>query len=343
MRAAVMTAHAAPLIVETVDDPSLPADGAIIEVRATGVCRSDWHAWMGHDKVTLPHVGGHECAGEVIEVGSLTRRVAIGDRVTLPFCCGCGRCQACISGETQLCSDGYSPGFMAWGTFAERVAVPNADLNLVKLPDDLEFTAAAALGCRFITAWAGIHIHGRVQPGDWVVIHGCGGVGQAATMIATAAGAGVIAVDLDPDKLTTARKLGAVHGVAAGAEDLANKIQELTRGGAHVSVDAIGSPMAITTSLNSLRPRGTHVQIGLLYGPDASPPVPMDMIYSRELRIAGTMGMAIRHYPGLLRAISSGAIDPRPLITKAVGLDGISDELALMTHFGQTGVTVAEL
>ena len=343
MRAALMTAPATPLSVETVDEPTLPADGAIIEIRATGVCRSDWHAWMGHTARALPHVGGHECAGVVAEVGPEARRVAVGDRVTLPFCCGCGHCGSCVGGETQLCEHGFFPGFSAWGSFAERIAVPHADLNLVTLPDGLEFTVAAALGCRFMTAWSAVHVHGQVAPGDWVVVHGCGGVGQAATMIAAAAGAGVIAVDLDPAKLATAQRLGAVHGLDAGGDDVAAEVRELTGGGAHASIDAIGSPAAIATSLRSLRPRGTHVQIGLLFGADASPAIPMDLVYARELRIAGTLGMAVRHYPGLLRTITSGAIDPRPLITKTIGLDGISDELALMTDFGQTGVTVAEL
>jgi alcohol dehydrogenase len=343
MRAAVMSAAGQPLSIEHVPDPELRADGAIVGVKATGVCRSDWHAWQGHDPVQLPHVGGHECAGVVLAVGSEVRRARVGDRVTLPFCCGCGGCESCVGGETQLCLEAVHPGFVIWGSFAEQLAVPHADLNLVTLPDELEFEAAAALGCRFITAWAGVHVHGGVRSGDWVVVHGCGGVGQAATMIATAAGAGVIAVDLDPGKLAAAQRIGAVACVDGGSDDVAGQIRELTGGGAHISIDAIGSPAVITASIGSLRRRGVHVQIGLLYGADAAPPVAMDDVYNRELRIAGTMGMAVRHYPAVLRTIASGTVDPRPLITKRIELDGISDELALMSSFGQTGVTVATL
>jgi alcohol dehydrogenase len=343
MRAAVMSAHREPLSVEQVPDPEPAPHGAIVEVKATGVCRSDWHAWQGHDPVQLPHVGGHECAGVVLAVGSEVRRARVGDRVTLPFCCGCGGCASCVAGETQLCMEAVHPGFVTWGSFAEQLAVPHADVNLVTLPDELEFEAAASLGCRFITAWAGVHIHGGVRSGDWVVVHGCGGVGQAATMIAAAAGAGVIAVDLDPDKLATAQRIGAVASVDGGSDDVPGRIRELTGGGAHISIDAIGSPSVITASIGSLRRRGVHVQIGLLYGADATPAVAMDDVYNRELRIAGTMGMAVRHYPEVLRTIASGAVDPRPLITKRIGLAGISDELAMMGSFGQTGVTVATL
>ncbi len=341
MRAAVMSAPGEPLRVESVEDPVAAGDGAVVEVRATGVCRSDWHAWQGHDRVSLPHVGGHECAGVVLEVGPDVSRVRPGDRVTLPFCCGCGRCSSCVSGETQLCLDGFHPGFGAWGSFAERLAVPHADLNLVALPEAVEYTVAAALGCRFMTAWAGLHVHGGVSSGDCVVVHGCGGVGQAATLIARAAGATVIAVDPDEGKRATAVRLGAAAAVEPTADGALREIRSLTDGGAHISIDAIGSPAVIALSMRTLRRRGVHVQIGLLYGEDARPAIPMDRVYAMELRVAGTIGMAVRHYPSLLRAITSGAVDPRPLITKTIGLDGISDELALMTSFGQTGVTVA--
>ncbi|MFT3863286.1 MAG: alcohol dehydrogenase catalytic domain-containing protein [Solirubrobacterales bacterium] len=343
MRAALMTAHGGPLAIEEVAEPVAAPDGAVVEVKATGVCRSDWHAWQGHDQIEMPHVGGHECAGVVVEVGPEVRGFRPGDRVTLPFCGGCGRCACCVAGETQLCLDGFYPGFATWGSFAERLSVPRADLNLVHLADDLPFEAAAALGCRFMTAWAGVHQHGEVAAGDWVVVHGCGGVGQAATMIAAAAGAGVIAVDVDPAKLETATRLGAAAAVRAGSGTVVEEIREISGGGAHVSIDAIGSPAVIAASLASLRRRGVHVQIGLLYGADATPPIPMDRVYNRELRIVGTMGMSVRHYPGLLRAISLGAIDPRLLVTKRIGLEDIGAELDLMTAFGQTGVTIARL
>ena len=343
MRAAVMSAPCQPLAVESVPDPAPPPDGAVVAIRATGICRSDWHTWMGHDPARLPHVGGHEMAGIVVDVGAEVRRARVGDRVTLPFCLGCGVCATCTGGETQLCLAGVHPGFTAWGSFAELVAIPHADVNLIELPDGIEFTAAAALGCRFMTAWAGVHVHGGVRAGDWVVVHGCGGVGLAATMIATAAGAAVIAVDLDAGKLATARELGAVAAVDASGDDPVGEIRALTGGGAHVSIDAIGSSSVIEASVRSLRPRGVHVQIGLLFGDDAAPTVPLARLLALELRIAGTMGMSVRHFPALLRAVAAGSVDPRRLVTKTIGLEQVSDELELMSRFGQTGITVAEL
>jgi alcohol dehydrogenase len=344
MRAAVMRAPRAPLTIEDVADPFLPRDGAVVEVRATGVCRSDWHAWQGHDsEVRLPHVGGHECAGVVVEVGPDVRRVAVGDRVTLPFCGGCGHCEWCVAGETQLCLNGFLPGFVHWGSLADLIGVQHADLNLIPLPDGLVFTAAAALGCRFMTAWAAVHVHGGVQPGDGVVVHGAGGLGLAAVMIAASAGARVVAVDPQPGKRAMARGFGATATVDPDTDDVPAAVLDLLHGGAQVSIDAVGSPEVISHSIASLGRRGVHVQVGLLYGDDARPPVSMDAVYNRELRVVGTMGMAVRHYPGLLDAVGRGWVAPERLITKTIGLGDISAELEEMTRFGQTGVTVAVL
>jgi alcohol dehydrogenase len=341
MHAAVMHAFAEPLTLETVPDPVPDPDGAVVEVRATGVCRSDWHGWMGHDpSIALPHVPGHELAGVVAETGPEVRGFTPGDRVTVPFCCGCGRCEPCRQGETQLCERDFQPGFTAWGSFARYVALPRADLNLVRLPDALEDVAAAALGCRFMTAWAALHVHARVQAGEWVAVHGCGGVGLAAVMIAAAAGAGVIAVDIDARKLARARALGAVHVVSG---DPVEAIRELTGGGAHVSIDALGSAATSASSVRCLRRRGRHLQVGLLLGDEREPAVPMARVISHELRIAGVHGMAVRHYDGMLRSIALGALRPGELVAKTIGLDAAGAELAAMGRFAQEGVTVVVL
>ncbi len=333
-----MHEFAGPLAVETVPDPAPEPDGVVVAVRATGVCRSDWHAWIGHDPtIALPHVGGHELAAEVVAVGAEVRGFAEGDRVTVPFCCGCGRCEPCRQGETQLCERDLQPGFTLWGSFADFVALPGADLNLVRLPDALEDVEAASLGCRFMTAWAALHVHAQVRAGEWVAVHGCGGVGMAAVMIAAAAGAGVVAVDVDPAKLARARALGATHAVA---EDPVGAIRELTGGGAHVSLDALGSAQTCGNSIRCLRRRGRHVQVGLLLGDERSVPVPMARVIARELRLLGVHGMAVRHYDGLLRAIAAGSLAPGRLVAKTIALDAAGDELAAMGRFAQEGVTV---
>lgn len=338
MRAAVMHDYETPLSIETVADPTCPADGVVVRVRATGVCRSDWHGWMGHDpSIVLPHVPGHELCGEVVEVGAEVHGFAVGDRVTVPFCCGCGVCEPCRLGETQVCERDYQPGFTAWGSFAELVALPRADLNLVRVPDGLSDVDAASLGCRFMTAWAALHVHAGVRAGEWVAVHGCGGVGLAAVMIAAAAGAQVIAVDIDERKLARARELGASHAVSV---DPVDAIVSLTSGGAHVSLDALGAAVTSVNSVSCLRRRGRHAQVGLLLGDESRVEVPMGRVISRELQVLGVHGMAVRHYDGLMRAVASGAVRPGELVAKTISLDDSGVELASMGQFAQEGVTV---
>jgi alcohol dehydrogenase len=338
MRAAVMHAFGEPLQIETVPDPAPAPDGVVVAVRATGVCRSDWHGWMGHDpSIALPHVPGHELCGEVAAVGPEVRGWRTGDRVTAPFCCGCGVCEPCRLGETQICERDVQPGFTIWGSFAQFVALPRADLNLVRVPAELSDVEAASLGCRFMTAWAALHVHAGVRAGEWVAVHGCGGVGLAAVMIAAAAGASVIAVDIDERKLERARELGASETVSS---DPVDAIGSLTGGGAHVSIDALGSAATAVDSVRCLRRRGRHIQVGLLLGDERNLALPMARVIAYELRVFGVHGMAVRHYDAMLRAIASGSVRPGALVAKTIGLEAAGDELESMARFAQEGVTV---
>jgi alcohol dehydrogenase len=340
MKAAVLRAFGEPLAIEDVPDPEPGADGVVVAVRATGVCRSDWHAWMGHDpSVSLPHVPGHELAGEVVAAGPEVREFAVGDRVTVPFCCGCGECDPCRAGWTQICDVDFQPGFTAWGSFAELVALPRADLNLVRLPDGLGDVEAASLGCRFMTAFAALTEHARVQQGEWVAVHGCGGVGLSAVMIARALGAAVVAVDVDDETLKLAGELGAVISIDARETDPGPAIETLI-GGAHVSIDALGSAATCRGSIRSLRKRGRHVQVGLLLEDERTVAVPMDRVIAYELELRGVHGMAVGRYPELLDLVAGGAVDPARLIGRTIGLGDASDELASMGTFAQRGVTV---
>jgi alcohol dehydrogenase len=253
--------------------------------------------------------------------------------VTVPFCCGCGSCGSCRQGETQLCERDLQPGFTMWGSFAEYVALPRADLNLVRLPSELDFVDAASLGCRFMTAWAALHVHAQVRAGEWVAVHGCGGVGMAAIMIAVAAGAQVAAVDIDERKLERARQLGAVPCPAEA-------IPDVTGGGAHVSIDALGSAVTCVNSIRCLRRRGRHIQVGLLLAGERKVAIPMARVIAHELRVFGVHGMAVRHYEALVRAVSAGTVVPGSLVAKTIALDEVGDELASMGRFAQEGVTV---
>jgi D-arabinose 1-dehydrogenase-like Zn-dependent alcohol dehydrogenase len=333
---------ATPTLVD-IPPPDCPADGVLIEVRATGVCRSDWHAWQGHDPVSLPHVPGHEYAGVISAVGPQVTTRQVGERVTVPFVCGCGRCDYCAAGDAQVCPDQSQPGFSLPGSFADLVAVPAADLNVVPLPADLDFVTAAALGCRFATAYRALTAHGRVRPGDWVAVHGCGGVGLSAVMIASALGARVLAVDVSRAALALAAELGA-EVLVEGGPDAAERVLDATVGGAHVSIDAVGSSGTAIASVSSLRPRGRHVQVGLLLGEHATPPLPMGLVVSKELEIHGSHGMSARDYPAMLDLVASGALRPDRLVGSVIGLADAGAALAAMSHPATSpGLTVVRL
>jgi alcohol dehydrogenase len=343
MRALFVDAFGAPPVVRDVPEPSCPPDGMVIEVRATGLCRSDWHAWAGHDPdVALPHVPGHEFAGVVHEVGADVTRVQIGDRVTVPFVCACGRCATCRTGAPQVCEDQFQPGFTGWGSFAERVAVPRADGNAVPLPEDVDFVSAAGLGCRFATAYRAVAAHARLAADEWLMVVGCGGIGLAATMIASVRGARVLAVDLSEDSLAFARRFGAAATLVAGA-DLPAAAREVTDGGPHATLDAIGSAAVLRDCIESLRPRGRHVQVGLLVGPDATPPVPMARVLAKELEIYGSHGMGAADYAALLAEIAAGRLDPGAMVTEQLpltALAGAEGALAGMGNRPATGTVV---
>lgn len=275
MRALVMDAVRGPLAVREVDDPSPLPGGVVVEVRATGLCRSDWHAWAGHEDVALPHVPGHELAGTVAAVGDGVTRWRVGDRVTVPFVEGCGRCEWCAGGNAQVCPDQQQPGFSHAGSFAEYVELRAADTNLVAVPDEVSFEAAASLGCRFATSYRALVGRARVRPGETVTVVGTGGVGLSAVMIAKSVGARVIAVDRHQVALDVARSVGADETVLADGADVPGRVHELTGGGSHVAVDAVGSEQTCADALLSLRRRGRHVQVGLLPPVEGHPRVPM--------------------------------------------------------------------
>ena len=344
MQAVYFEEFGGPISIRELPDPEPLHDGVVIRVEASGLCLSDWHGWMGHDPdIRLPHVPGHELAGVIEEVGSTVTRWNAGDRVTLPFVCGCGACPQCASGNHQVCDNQFQPGFTDWGSFAEYVAIDYADTNLVQLPDEIDFVTAASLGCRFVTSFRAIREQGKVSAGQWVAVHGCGGIGLSAIMIANALGANVVAIDISEEKLDFARSIGALATVnATKKEDVVENIMDLTDGGAHVSIDALGSPDTCFNSVANLRKRGKHIQVGLMVADHRHPTVPMDKIIANELEILGSHGMQAHKYSGLLAMIRAGKLFPEKLIGKTIGIEESSDELANMDSFSETGLTVID-
>lgn len=342
MRAVVYEAFQQPPSIQIVPDPVPDKDGVVLQVMAAGLCRSDWHGWMGHDPdIVLPHVPGHELAGVVVATGRNVNNWCEGDRVTVPFVGGCGRCPQCVSGNHQVCDDQFQPGFTHWGCFAQYVAVQRADINLVSLPETMSFETASSLGCRFVTSFRAVVDQGAVRAGQWVAVHGCGGVGLSAIMIANALGANVIAIDIGVPQLQMATELGAVATVdASQTDDVVEAVREISRGGVHVSIDALGSTQTCFNSIANLRKRGRHIQVGLMTGQEHHPRIPMDRVLADELEVIGSHGMQAYRYPEMMAMIEQKKLMPEKLVGKQISLEQSLAELVNMGQFSNAGVTV---
>lgn len=344
MRAIIFEEFGGPLEVRQVPDPAVVPGGVVVAVKSTGICRSDWHGWQGHDKdVRLPHVPGHELAGEVVAVGSGVSSFSRGDRVTVPFVSGCGGCAPCRRGDPQVCDVQFQPGFTHWGSFGEYVALHYAERNLVRLPEDLSYDSAASLGCRFTTAYRALVQLAELRADETLVVFGCGGVGLSSITIARALGARSIAVDIDPDKLALASSVGAEHAIDASREpDVAGRVAELTQGGADVSIDALGSSRTLRQSIESLRKRGRHVQVGLMVAEGPESPIPMGRVIANELVLFGSHGISARSYPDVFALIAQRAIPLASILGPRIGLAGVPAQLQGMGRFQSVGITLVD-
>ena len=326
--------------------PPTPTDrSVVVDVHATGLCRSDWHGWKGHDDlIDPPHVPGHELAGVVAEVGADVEQWRPGDRVTVPFVGGCGRCEQCAAGHPQVCPNQFQPGFTAWGSFAEQVAIDYADTNLVRLPEEVDATTAASLGCRFGTAFRAVVDQGDVSAGDWVAVHGCGGVGLSAVMIAAAAGAKVVAVDIRESALDLALEVGATQVVNAEEEDdVVRAVRDLTRGGAHLSLDALGSSETCFNSVACLRKRGRHVQVGLMVEEDRHADLPLGRVVADELELRGTHGIPAHRYPALLEMVRAQSLVPQRLVQGTLALRDAGEALTQLGASRNPGIQIVDI
>ena len=339
MRAAVIREYRADLSLETVADPVCEADGVVLKVLACGICRSDWHGWVGeHPRVRPGAIPGHEYCGEVVEAGPLAKW-RVGDRVIAPFILSCGTCPECRSGQSTTCLAARVPGFGEPGAYAEYVSAPHAH-NLARLPDSLTPALAAGLGCRVTTAYHALTGRAAVQAGEWLAVHGTGGIGLSVLLIGRALGARVVVVDVVPERLAHALGLGAEAAIDARDGDVAARIVALTGGGAHVSVEALGIEATTNGSLECLRPLGRHVQVGLPVGHSATMRVNMNAVYMKQLALYGTRGMPSWRYPALLSLIERGVVDVRPIVARVVALSDASAELRAFDAPMPPGVAV---
>lgn len=342
MRAASYSTFNGAIEIKQVNDPVITETDAIIEVKASGICRSDWHGWKGHDPdIQLPHVPGHEFSGIVKEVGREVTLFQPGDRVTAPFCCGCSTCPQCMKGNQHICDNHFQPGFTDWGSFAQYVRIKNADFNFVRLPSTIDFVSAASLGCRFITAFHGIVNQGKVDSSMYVAIHGCGGVGLSAIMIAAVYGAKVIAIDINEENLQKAKSFGADYTINATKEEVVNKVLEITNGGANLSMDALGSHETSTNSINCLAKKGKHIQVGIL-GCENNIIVSTADLIAKEIEIIGSHGMPLADYDIIFDLIASKKIDPSLLIDRTVKLEHVHQEMLNMESYSNAGMVIID-
>lgn len=349
MRGAVLKAYGEPLEIEERATPEPEPDEVIIKTEACGICRSDWHAWQGDygwlegGKVPLGHILGHEPAGTIVAVGEDVEEYREGDQVVCPFNIVCGKCDRCRNGDSHMCANIVHYGFEVQpGAFADHIRVPNADFNLARIPDGIEPKEMAALGCRYVTSYHAMVDRAQVEPGEWVAVHGCGGIGLSVVNIANALGGNVVAVDLKDEKLDLAKEMGAVETVnAEDTDDVPGAIQGVTDGGAQLSVDALGIEQTFLNSIHSLDTMGRHMQLGITTAEEeGTVDLPIDYMLHSEMDILTAKGMPPHRYDEIFNMMQSGKLTPGKLVSKEVALEDVTDRLDAMTNFETKGVEV---
>ncbi len=343
MKAIVYDSFGGPLELREVPDPSPPSDGVVIEVKASGLCLSDWHGWKGHDPdIRLPHVPGHELSGIIVAVGSSVNRWQQGQRVTIPFVGGCGKCMYCREGDHQVCENQFQPGFTAWGSFAQYVVLRYADINLVALPERMEFVTAASLGCRFVTSYRAVVQQARLTENQLIAVHGCGGIGLSAILIAKAMGATVVAIDRNQQKCDFAKSLGADWVINSENENVVDAVRDFSGGGVHVSLDAVGHSSIARNSLLNLRKRGKHIQVGLMTGVHAEAAIPWPEVVANELEILGSHGIQSHSYPDIFEFIDGKQIDLDTMLYDTIRLSDVPKYLPELDQRIEPGILVID-
>ncbi|MCC0079382.1 MAG: alcohol dehydrogenase catalytic domain-containing protein [Rhodobacter sp.] len=352
MLAARMEGVRGKVIVEEMHIPEIGPDDALVRVTASGICRSDWHVWNGDwgwlgFKLEPGTVLGHEIGGIVEAVGDNVRGVKPGDRVTVPFNLACGCCAHCGRGEQNLCVDRVSPHLIPGsGGWAQYVRAPNASLNCIPLPDGVDELTAAALGCRYMTAWRAVRSRGGLLGGESIAVFGCGAVGLAAIEIARTLGGRVIAIDIDDAKLARAREVGAtqvlnVRGMSPADTGLAVKAITDRGAGVDLALDALGSTQTANSAIHALRRGGRLAQVGLTSQEEqGNILVPMDKIVLNELDIRGSLGNPQSQYAELLGLVAAGRLNPKRLVSRQVSLSDVGSVLDDMDQFKTDGYVI---
>lgn len=327
MKAAVVHEFGKPLVIEDVDVPTPNDDQILVKIEASGVCHTDLHAADGDwpVKPNPPFIPGHEGVGFVASVGKNVKHIKEGDRVGIPWLySACGYCTHCLGGWETLCEQQQNAGYSVNGGFADYAL---ADPNYVgHLPKNVNFTDIAPVLCAGVTVYKGLKMT-EAKPGEWVVISGIGGLGHMAVQYAKAMGFNVAAVDVAPDKLALAKRLGATVTVNALETDPAAYLQKEI-GGAHGVLVTAVSPKAFEQALGMVRRGGTIALNGL---PPGEFPLP---IFSMVLSGITVRGSIVGTRLDLQESLEYAADGKVKATIKTEKLENINDIFARM-HKGQ--------
>lgn len=328
MRAAVFEGAGRPLVVRTVEEPRVGPQDVLVRVAACGICHTDLH-YIDHNVPTFktpPLILGHETSGTIEQVGAEVEGFRPGERVLLPAVLTCGRCAQCRRGRENICERMVMFGNHVDGAYAEYVAAPAKDV--FRLPEAIPLEEAAIIADAMSTPFHAVTVRGRVQPGEWVVVVGCGGVGLNLVQIAAFVGGRVVAVDVVEEKLALARALGAEHTVPARAvESVPKAVRRLTDGGADVAFEAVGTPATITLAYDSVRRGGRMVLVGYS---DRPAEISAARMMFFEMEILGSLGCRPVDYPRLIALVAAGRLQLAPLISHRLPLGEINAGLDLL-------------
>lgn len=322
MKAALFHGAHQPLTIEEIPTPAPQTGEALVKVAGCGVCHTDLH-YLDHGVPTFkkpPMVLGHECSGTIAACGAGVHHFKEGDRVLLPAVYGCGHCRMCRTGRENICESMMMFGNNVDGAYAEFIVAPAKDI--IPLPPEIPLVEGAIIADATTTPYHAVVNRGRVQPGDRVVVFGCGGIGLNVVQIATAVGAQVIAVDVVDSKLEWARKLGAAATLNAKIVERVDKeIRKLSGGGADVAFEAIGNPVTQEQAFASVRTGGRAVMVGY-----SEKPMRLDTgrVMYRELEVIGSLGCRPVDYPRVLELARQGKIKVAELVTAKFPLEQIN-------------------
>ncbi|HSL72000.1 MAG TPA: zinc-binding dehydrogenase [Longimicrobiales bacterium] len=327
MRAALFRGPERPLTIEDAPTPTAGPEDVLVKVAACGVCHTDLH-YIDHGTPTFkkpPLILGHEIAGTVVEAGTAVTRVRVGDHVLLPAVLPCGACAACRTGRENICEHGIMLGNNVDGGYAEHIAI--AARHVFALPDEIPLVEGAIIADALTTPFHAVVRRGQVQPGDWVIVVGCGGIGINIVQVAAALGAQVIAIDKAEAKLEWARRLGAAVALNSDEQRVDRAVREISGGGAHVAFEAVGRAATQELALSGLRTGGRLVLVG--YSPETMA-LNAGRVMFRELEVIGSLGCRPVDYPRVIELVRQGRIRLQELVTHRFGLSDINQAFDLL-------------